>query len=339
MAQSSWGQGHPADSDSGLLDVLSALASQGGTLFGARRLPDSPLTLTDLRWQGAGGATMDTRRRNPTGNDEPNAEREVWVQLALHCPLSMAPTSQDTLWAPIAVTREEVMSWVSAVRREQANRRMSSAPGYGPSGGSLPYPDGYLPDRRDGSRMPPSSVPGYTMTPAPPSAPLSSVGYRAQTPPHTTVTVHPSSDAPGRTPYSFSAPGGHASQATGSWQRSTMGSAEVVVLPCIEVELPPQGDPTTAEYRRDFSRDVAMHFGRAVRAIPQVREARGWMRGDLLVLAARFVVGTGQRPASRPEMEATAHYLAQVLAQRTLPYIRLSFADPGEWMQGAALPE
>jgi hypothetical protein len=63
------------------------------------------------------------------------------------------------------------------------------------------------------------------------------------------------------------------------------------------------------------------------------------MRGDMLVLAARFVLGMGQRQASRPEMEATAHYLAQVLAQRTLPYVRLSFADPGEWMQGATLPE
>ena len=339
MAQSGWGQGRPADSDSGVLDVLSALASQGGTLFGARRLPDSPLTLTDLRWQGAGGTTMDTHRHNPTGNDEPNAEREVWVQLALHCPLSMTATAQDTPWTPIAVTREEAMGWVSSLRREQANRRVSSAPGYGSSGGSLPYPDGYSPDRRDGSRFAPVSGPQYTITPAPPSAPLSSVGHRGPTPPQTTVTVHPSGDSPSGAPYSFTAPGGHASQTTSSWQRQTMGSAEVVVLPCIEVELPPQGDPTTAEYRRDFSRDVAMHFGRAVRAIPQVREARGWMRGDLLVLAARFVVGSGQRPASRPEMEATAHYLAQVLAQRTLPYIRLSFADPGEWMQGAALPE
>lgn len=132
---------------------------------------------------------------------------------------------------------------------------------------------------------------------------------------------------------------GPSSQSLSAWQRSMAESGEVVVLPCIEVDLPPQGDFSTAEYRRDFSRDVAMHFGRAVRAIPQVREARGWMRGDLLVLAARFVVGVGNRPASRAEMEATAHYLAQVLAQRTLPYLRLSFADPGEWMQGAALPE
>jgi hypothetical protein len=28
-----------------------------------------------------------------------------------------------------------------------------------------------------------------------------------------------------------------------------------------------------------------------------------------------------------------------VLAQRTLPYVQLGFADPGEWMQGAPLPE
>lgn len=332
MAQSGWGQGRSADSDTGLLDVLSALASQGGTLYGARRLPDSPLTLTDLRWQGTGGTMMSTHRRSPTDNDEPDAEREVWVQLALHCPLTNMPSAQDTPWTPITVTRDEVMSWVTSLRHEQANRRASSLPGYGHSGGSIPYPPGYAPDRRDGSRFTHTSGPGSSI--AGPSIPLVSGGYRP-TAPQTTVTVHHSGGAA----YSVPVSGGPAPQMTGSWQRTTPESGEVIVLPCIEVELPPQGDPTTAEYRRDFSRDVAMHFGRAVRAIPQVREARGWMRGDLLVLAARFVVGAGQRPATRPEMEATAYYLAQVLAQRTLPYIRLSFADPGEWMQGAALPE
>ena len=60
------------------------------------------------------------------------------------------------------------------------------------------------------------------------------------------------------------------------------------MLPCVEVELPPiMNNPAAADYRRDFARDVALHFGRAARTIPQVREVRGWMRGDRLVLAAR----------------------------------------------------
>lgn len=340
MAQSGWGQGRPADTDSGLLDVLIALASQGGTLYGARRLPDSPLTLTDLRWQGPGGTMMDTRRRSPTDSDEPSVEREVWVQLALHCPLSMSPMSPETPWAPINVTREEVVSWVTLLRQEQATRRAPNTPGYGYSGGSLPYPSGYsqpTADRRDSSPYSPTSGPGSPVAPAPPSMPLSSGGYRAAAP-QSTVTVHPSGRLAGGS-YAISASSDDASQSTGSWHRSAVESGEIVVLACIEVELPPQGDPTTAEYRRDFSRDVAMHFGRAVRAIPQVREARGWMRGDLLVLAARFVVGAGYRQATRAEMETTAHYLAQVLAQRTLPYVRIGFADPGEWTQGAALPD
>jgi hypothetical protein len=114
---------------------------------------------------------------------------------------------------------------------------------------------------------------------------------------------------------------------------------EVVVLPCVEVELPPLMAGATADYRNDFSRDVAMHFGRAARTIQQVHEVRGWMRGDRLVLAARFVIGTGNRAPTRPEMDAAARALADVLAMRTLPYAALGFADPSEWVQGAPLPE
>jgi hypothetical protein len=119
-----------------------------------------------------------------------------------------------------------------------------------------------------------------------------------------------------------------------------MDMLEVVVIPCVDVELPPTMDGVvSSDYRRDFARDVTMHFSRAARAIPQVREVRGWMRGDRMVLAARFVVAAGNRPPTRAEMDGAAQILADGLAQRTLPYVRLSFADPGEWTQGAPLPE
>lgn len=345
MAQSGWGQGRSAEADAGLLDVLTALVSQGGALYGARRLADSPLTLTDVRWQGAGGTMMDASRRNPTENDEPNAEREVWVQLALNCPIPRPPQAQESPWQPIAVTREAAMGWVSSLRHEREQARRASSASYGPGGGSLPYPSGHgpsVPGRADPSRHAPTSSPNPMFMPAPPSVPLTT-DYRQSAAPRVSVSLRPSGQLPGGGSYppmdsSYDA-GEDARQATGAWQRNDGENGEIVVLPCIEVELPPQGDVTTAEYRRDFSRDVAMHFGRAVRAIPQVREARGWMRGDLLVLAARFVLGRGPRQATRQEMEATARYLAGVLAQRTLPYVRLGFADPGEWMQGAALPE
>ena len=133
---------------------------------------------------------------------------------------------------------------------------------------------------------------------------------------------------------------GEERQFTGNWQRGQMDAPEVVVVPCVDVELPPaMGGNAYADYRRDFARDVAMHFSRAARAIPQVREVRGWMRGDRMVLAARFVVATGHRPPTRAEMDGAAQILADGLAQRTLPYARLSFADPGEWTQGAPLPD
>jgi hypothetical protein len=99
------------------------------------------------------------------------------------------------------------------------------------------------------------------------------------------------------------------------------------------------GGMATADYARDYARDVAVHFARAARTIPQVRELRAWMRGDRLVLAARMVVGTGTRPLSPAEMEGAARLLADALAQRTLPYARLSFAEPAEWQGGSSLPE
>src|SRR5260221_696449 len=112
------------------------------------------------------------------------------------------------------------------------------------------------------------------------------------------------------------------------------------VLPGVGVGRPQiRNNPAAADYRRDFARDVALHFGRAARTIPQVREVRGWMRGDRLVLAARFVVTIGNRAPMRADMDGAARILADVLAQRTLPYVQLGFADPGEWMQGAPLPE
>ena len=93
------------------------------------------------------------------------------------------------------------------------------------------------------------------------------------------------------------------------------------------------------DFTRDFARDVAIHFGRAARAIPQARELRVWMRGARIVLAVRMGFGPGARPASRAEMEHAAALLAEALARRTLPYAQLRFADPAEWNQGVELPE
>jgi len=119
-----------------------------------------------------------------------------------------------------------------------------------------------------------------------------------------------------------------------------MDSQEVTTLVCIEVEMPlTPGNGLAEDYVRDFARDVTLHFSRAARALPQTRDLRGWMRGGRIVLAARLAVGTGARPPSRAEMETAARLLADALAQRTLPYTRLTFPDPQEWAQGVRLPD
>ena len=129
-------------------------------------------------------------------------------------------------------------------------------------------------------------------------------------------------------------------QWTGKMQRSALEGTEIAILPCIEIELPPLlNDRITSDYHRDFARDVAIHFQHAVQQFREVREVRGWMRGERLVLAARFILVTTTRTPSRAEMDHVAQMLSDALAERTLPYAYLGFADPGEWMQGRPLPE
>lgn len=112
------------------------------------------------------------------------------------------------------------------------------------------------------------------------------------------------------------------------------------MIPCVEVELPPTGSGIGSDdFARDYARDVAVHFARAVHSLPQVRELRAWMRGDRLVLAARMVLGVGNRPLTHAEMEGAAKLLLEVLAQRTIPYSRLGFAEQSEWQAGSRMPE
>lgn len=366
MAEAGWGHGRPVETDTGIAPVLHTFVTQGGQILGARRWPDNPLTLTHVRWQGPGGGPLEAVRRPGSEDTLSPGEREVWVQLALAFPATYSgPTGVEAPWAPLTVDRDKAFAWLQTLRHEQRPRQTpgwsqssygaASAPGgwtvdaagYGPqrgpdfgasmgAGGSGPY---HAPNEVPGRPMPPA----YGARPSVPSGPMS---YMSGTPTVVEPIVPPMPTPPRQTPpygkprssppHSFDEP----NQRTGGWQRGGMDTAEVGVVPCVEVELPPMlGGPASDDYRRDFARDVAMHFSRAARAAPQVREVRGWMRGDRLVLAARFVVAMGNRPPTQAEMNGVAQILADALAQRTLPYAQLGFADPGEWTQGAPLPE
>ena len=144
--------------------------------------------------------------------------------------------------------------------------------------------------------------------------------------------------APSRGPGGPSIPNGlvgQMNQTTGGWSRS----GQEAVIPCVEVELPPMVNGVTADFAQDYARDVAQHFARAARTIPPVREARAWMRGDRLVLAAYMTVDTGGRPLSQSDKDYGARLLAAALAQRTLPFARMGFAEMGDWMAGSPLQE
>lgn len=343
MAEAGWGHGRPVETDTAIAAVLHAFITQGGQILGARRWPDNPLTLTHVRWQGPGSGPIEAVRRPPSEDTLPAGEREVWVQLALAFPpVYSGVAGAEVPWSPLTVDRERAFEWLQVLRQEQRPRHSSGHPSVQPSGWQT-YNAASSPRMRtvdaDGPFGRPSMPAGPTsfMRDAP-TVIEPAVSPTAQTAPMSPrQTVPPFGEAPrSSSSYGYEEP----TQRTGSWQRGGMDAPEVVVVPCVEVELPPMlGGPAADDYRRDFARDVAMHFSRAARAVPQVREVRGWMRGERLVLAARFVVAVGHRPPTQAEMNGVAQILADALTQRTLPYVQLAFSDPGEWSQGAPLPE
>lgn len=338
MADAGWRYGRPAETDTGILRVLTEYGTQGGQLFGARRWAENPLTLTHVRWQGSNGTFAEAFRHPNLEDNGSDAERHIWVQLALVVPASFGPPGSEAPWLPLAVPREKAMEWGQALRQAQLSHPSRGYQSYGGAEFSrprLPAVDGGMPRRTTGAVVPP----GASGTPAPGE-------YSGYAPPRSSAPSGPTPvDMEPTMQFSAAAsnvPSGDLEERalTGSWQRGRLEMPAIAVVPCVEVELPPAIDGIASnDYRRDFARDVALHFLRAARAIPQVREVRGWMRGDRMILAARFVVAQGNRSPSRAEMDGAAQILADSLAQRTLPYMRLGFADPGEWSQGAPLPE
>lgn len=332
MADGGWGYGGPNQPETGVSQVLAGYAARGGQLLGARRWSDNPLTLTHLRWVGPDGFTVEAQRRPEHEATMLPEEREIWVQLALHCPVSAAPpTSRDNAaWLQIGVEPGRVAELLRALQRARAST--ASHPDLRSGGHIADAPTQGLPGPYTGSGSAPIGEPRspYSQGPMGMAAPRSRPLYSPL--PSLPWTPEP---PPQSGPYA-SDPGGW----NGAWQRGQAEAPEVTVLPCIEVEMPVVlGDPASADSIRDFTRDVATHFSRACKAIPQVRETRGWMHGNLMVLAARMAVAQGTRAPSRAEMEGAASMLADVLSQRTLPYTRLAFADPGAWAQGTSLPQ
>ncbi|MBF6589985.1 MAG: hypothetical protein IVW57_05565 [Ktedonobacterales bacterium] len=325
MAENSWGHGGPVQPETGIGQVLAGYAARGGHLLGARRWPDNPLTMTHARWHGPDGFILDAVRRPNDDEVISPEEREVWVQLALHCSMAVAPSDRpnEAPWLAIEIEPARVSELVRLLQRARANAWSGGPTSGSPYAGSPAHYPSAGPPASEAPRSP--YHPGAMGTAAPRSRPLRS---------HIRSLPSTSDPFDGRT----SLPS-EADAWTGNWQRGALETPEVSLLPCVEVELPMLlGDPAAADSIRDFTRDVAMNFSRACRGIPQVRETRGWMYGNRLVLAARMAVAQGTRAPTRAEMEGAANILADALAQRTLPYTRLGFADAGAWAQGSILP-
>lgn len=309
----------------GLADLLSAFVAHGGQMAGARRWAENPLALTHVRWQGPAGQLLEAARHPGDEGWLTQGERDAWVQMALHYPAASqsAPSGPSAPWMPLDLDRGTAQTLLGAMSRSRPTG--SAMPSWGPYGspaprsgfGSRPVPG----DSAFGGR--PSPFPGVSRDEPGGSFwsnPPSTAGQHAQ-------ASRPQAES-------------DLNQMTGGWHTSQPPAKEMVVIPCVEVELPPTGGGIgSQDFARDYARDVAVHFARAAHTIPQVRELRAWMRGDRLVLAARMVLGMGTRPLTRAEMDGAAQLLADVLAQRTLPFARLGFAEPSEWQAGSQMPE
>ena len=370
------GQGGPSQPETGIEQVLAYYARYGGELLGARR-SDNPLTLTHVRWHDQAGHVLDASHSPERDGDVDVAEREIWVQLALDLPIAAAGMfGAQAPWEHLALNQDRAAEMLNQLRRSLSSRTSGNSNNPAPwSGGAqAPQPPGYQahqahqahPSSRPISPGP--NAPNMGWNASQPAAPGALGGAYPQpypqpaAPQPPTQPSYPMRGAP--VPQGSGLPGGSAyaphlgaeqpmggpmgGPMTGPDGREWMNTMrapqphepEVTVIPCIEVELPPVlTDPAAADQARDFTRDVARHFNRSARQLPQVRETRGWMRNGRMVLAARIAVAPGTRVPSPSEMDNAARLLGDALARNLLPYTRMTFAEPGEWTQGVALPD
>lgn len=311
-------RGHSA---TGIAEVIEGYSTRGGQLLGARRWVENPLTLTHVRWMGPQGIVVDAVRR-PDADLELDDERAVWVELALGFPATHpGPAEQAAPWAVLNISPQQAAGLAVRLARALA----SAPPGSGIRYTSPPEPAHYDPHAMN------HPVAGGWAS-QPPSGSISPMPHSAPTP-----SWPPQSWASGG-PASGGAAQRHSP--AGNYARGPVFDDGVSVIPCVDIELPVTVTGAVApSSTRDFARDAASTFVRAVRGLPQAREIRGWMRDGRMVLAARFIVAPGAGAATPEEREDAIRLLARTLAQHTLPFARVGLADPGEWNQGQALSE
>ncbi|HEX9067762.1 MAG TPA: hypothetical protein VF807_03255 [Ktedonobacterales bacterium] len=295
MASPNWPHSDAAVANNGIEQVLDWYATRGGNLLGARRWEHSPLVLTHVRWLGPRGESLESAREPQDDARLTQRERDVWVELAvIFSSVHPATPSTEPLWLPLTISQPRAIELIEVLRQDSRSSGSSKGNGFSPK------PLGYA-----GLSDPvsiPTLMPGFHDAPTQTSLPpLPRMGFSASDP-------------------AVSSP--------------VYGDHGATVLACIEVELPisalgPAGHAASA----DFARDVAVNFSRAARALPQVHEVRGWMHSGRLVLAARMVMASESRAASRAETENALGVLRDALMARTIPYSKLMLADPGEWMQ------
>src|SRR5579862_3266491 len=93
---------HPAERDTKIAQALISYAMRGGALYSARRWAENPLTLTHALWRSPDGDTVEAFRPPEDEQALLPAERDAWIQLAVHTEASMTPSPLGpAAWAPV----------------------------------------------------------------------------------------------------------------------------------------------------------------------------------------------------------------------------------------------
>lgn len=349
MAANGYGYSRPGGASGSIAMALIAYGQQGGALYAAYRLPDNPLVLSHVRWQGDSGEVIEAQHGSGNSYELPQEEREAWAQIALSSTTNQAEAvGPDAPWLPVTLDRTRAFELgVRAQRARYASQPQQAV--YGSLNSQPPLrssaPSGFGASASYGP--PPSPAMPPRIAPVAPPAPAHPYQFQQNQPPSPRSDDYPPTRLIDALPVSSPSLPESPQQTTGQWAREELmrgasygaNGPEVSTFPCVEMEMPMLLTDDQQDFTRDFARDVAVHFSRAARSIPQTRELRGWMRGARIVLVVRMGFGPGTRPASRAEMEHAAGLLGEALARRTLPYVQLRFADLAEWNQGVELPE
>ncbi|GEM_PF-1060981 len=112
---------HPAERDTKIAQALISYAMRGGALYSARRWPENPLTLTHALWRSPDGDAIEAFRPPEDEQSMLAAERDAWIQLAVHTEASAAPNPAGPgAWTPVRLDQTQALELGQRIQQARA---------------------------------------------------------------------------------------------------------------------------------------------------------------------------------------------------------------------------